>query len=390
MKKLFLLIGILVYLGGCAQSPVRNPFAGRQALKLGELPEIKSESTSSARVMWTVKALSKQEPFTKLTPTMDESVIYTADRTGKVVALNRQTGKKIWAIHTKKRFTAGPTLMDKMLLLATADAKVVAIEAQTGHALWETKASSEILAPPIGEQGIVLVHAIDGSVSALEAQKGALLWRVEQSTPSLTLHSSSAPVIAGDTVFVGFSTGKLIALNLQTGLIEWERIITLPRGRSELQRMIDITADPVVIDNRVYVVNYQGKLAAVDIHSGDLMWERDISAYQNMAFDEEHLYITDNDYHLWAIDQESGATLWKSKDLAQRYITNPAVVEGKIVVGDQGGYIHFISREDGALLSRMHVATKFYQGPVVRDKAFWINAQNGKVVAIQVLDKEES
>lgn len=389
---------LIVGITGCAQSPVRNPFAGRQEPKLGELPAIsahQAQATPVANVAWTNGALAKQQRFSKLTPLIQGGMVYAADHTGKIIALDKSTGKKIWTSNTGKKYSAGPTLVaatpiGDVLLLATSDAKIVTVDAHSGRVLWEAKTTSEVLAPPAGKGNVVLVHAMDGSVSALNMSNGTQIWHVDQSTPTLTLRFSSAPVITGDYALVGFSTGKLLAFNLENGLIAWERAIAIPRGRSELQRMVDISADPVLIGDKVYVITYQGKLAAVNVHSGDLVWEREISSYQNMAYDQQHLYITDNAHELWAIDLESGATTWKQAALATRYITGPAVVNNQVVVADRGGYMHFVSPQDGKLLNRLQVAGKYYQSPLAMGQSLLVSAHNGKIATLHCADYPQS
>ncbi|MBS0286171.1 MAG: outer membrane protein assembly factor BamB [Proteobacteria bacterium] len=377
------LLTLTLGLTGCGQSPVRNPFAGRAEPKLGELPPA-AHSKNITKVAWSTGTLSKQERFTKLIPYVSGENVFAADHSGKVVALNNKTGKKLWSSNTGKKFSAGPTLVDNMLMLTTSDAKVVALDATSGHLLWETKVTSEVLASPGGKNGIVLVHANDGSVSAINAKNGEKIWVVDQSTPSLTLHFSSSPVVVGERVLVGYSTGKLLALNLHSGVIEWERAISLPQGRSEIQRMVDISADPLVVDDTAYVITYQGKMAAVNIQSGNLMWEREISSYQNMAMHGDLLFVTDNAHNLWAINRQTGATHWKQSALAERYITGPAVVSGMVAVADRGGYIHFLSTHKGHIMNRTHLSGKIYQRPISVGNELIVNAYNGKLAALTV------
>lgn len=379
---------LLLQTVGCGQSPVRNPFAGRQEPKVGDLPELSQvRMAPEASIAWTNSTLSKQEYFTKLRPFINDQTLYGADHSGKVVALDIQNGKKLWSVNTGRKWIAGPTLCNNQLLLTTKDAMVVALDPNNGHTLWESKVSSEVLAPPSGEKGIVLVHAIDGSVTALEAKNGKSLWRVDQSSvPSLTLRYSSSPVVSGNTVLVGFATGKLQALDINSGLMEWERSITQPRGRSELQRMVDISADPIIVGNTVFAINYQGKLAAVNVQSGNLLWERELSSYQNIAADHHYVYVTDTAHNLWAIEQETGKTSWKQDALHDRYITGPAVVKGNVVVADRGGYLHFVDSRDGHLLNRLNVKGKYYQEPVSHANGVWVHAQNGKIAAVQLKD----
>ena len=219
---------------------------------------------------------------------------------------------------------------------------------------------------------------------ALSERKGEALWQVTQSTPALSLHFASSPVITQNKAIVGSASGKLMALHLKTGLVAWERTVSTPRGRSEIKRMVDISADPIVTEDAVYAITYQGKLAALDLEDGNLMWERDISAYQNMAVDAKQIYITDNQYHLWAIDRQSGAIVWKQEGLASRYITGPCVYQGVITVGDKAGYIHMVAADTGHLHDRFKWQGKIYQTPTSTGKGVLVSNHQGKLAAIGV------
>lgn len=395
VKKSVLVALLVGALGvtGCSQSPVRNPFAGRAEPELGALPSLIQVAEMQSRltkVAWSNGALSKQVRFSKLQPYLTGERVFAADHSGKVIALDRLSGKTFWKVNTGKKFLAGPFLFEDHLFLTTSDAKVIALDARSGREIWEKKVSSEVLAPLAGDQGIVITHATDGSVTALTVREGNEIWRVDHSTPALTLRFCSAPAIIGDKVLVGFATGKMLAFDLHTGTIAWERAISIPRGRSEIQRMVDISADPIVMGETVYVITYQGKLAAVNITTGDLLWERDLSSYQNMAQEANLLIITDNEHQLWAIDRFSGATVWKQDALTKRYITGPAVINNNVVVADRAGYLHYVDIANGHVVNREHVSGKFYQNPIKMGDALLMSSFSGKIIALNLSMKNIS
>jgi outer membrane protein assembly factor BamB len=84
---------------------------------------------------------------------------------------------------------------------------------------------------------------------------------------------------------VGFANGNLAKLTLQDGSMLWQQIITIPEGSFAIQRMVDIDADPVVFNNRVYVATYQGKIAALDLTTGKIYWTHDISSFTGLTVD---------------------------------------------------------------------------------------------------------
>jgi len=375
-------MALLSTINGCSQSPVRNPLAGRSEPKLGALP-IAAKKQAEAKVAWSSGALGKTQRYSKLTPYLAGNTLYGADYHGKLAAFDKSTGKIHWQIKSRKKFLAGPVLIGQTLLLTTADAKVMAYSANGGKLLWEAKATSEVLAPPSGTPEVLIIQAMDGSISALSMHNGETQWRVDQTTPALTLRASGAPVVNGDKVFVGVSSGKLLALNIHTGVIEWERSISEPRGRSELQRMVDITATPIVKQGNVYVITYQGKLAAISSDTGNTIWERELSSYQNITSDNTHLYVTDSGHTVWAINLQDGSIHWKQPALEERYITGPGVMNDTVVVGDRGGVVHFLSTHNGSLLYSLDISGKIYQNPISGRNEVFLNKYNGTIVAIK-------
>lgn len=380
----YCLIGAMAFsIVACNQSPVRNPLAGRKEPKLSPLPTIAEKAPVHAQVAWSANVLAKQDPYVNLKPTVSENGLYAADKKGNLVLLDTTTGKVRWQKNVGEKLNAGPAIVNDTLLVASHQAKVLAYDKQTGEKRWEAKVPSAIAAAPGGSEQVVLVHTVDGTLTALNIKNGERLWQAEHSTPTLTLSFSSRPQVINNKVLVGLSSGKLMAFDLHDGQTQWERLLSMPRGRSELQRMVDISADPVIVDDVVYAINYSGKLSAVQISSSALLWERDISAHQNMAVNDNTLFITDNNHHLWAVDRHTGVTQWKQDALSARYITGPVANQQVVVVADRGGYVHYLSAETGNIINRTKLSGKFYQNPVSDGNQFFVRSSQGKVTALR-------
>jgi outer membrane protein assembly factor BamB len=189
----------------------------------------------------------------------------------------------------------------------------------------------------------------------MEAASGKSIWIYDRTVPLLTLRGISTPVIHNDIVIVGSDSGKLAALTLKTGTVLWETQIADPKGRTELERMVDIDVQPVVIEDVVYVVTYQGRLATVQLQSGRMMWARDISSYSGIALDPYRVYVSDVESQVWALNRFTGATLWRQDKLLRRAITGPVLQGPYLVVADYDGYVHWLKREDGRIIARKRV-----------------------------------
>ena len=295
------------------------------------------------------------ENYLKLQPVFAGNTGYVADYQGYVRAFEVTTGERQWQLQLELPIASGPAVVEGKLLFGTSQGEVLARDLRNGKELWRAAVSSEVLATPQGEDGVVVIRTVDGRVYGLAADSGKRLWVYDRSVPLLTLRGNSAPVIHNGIVIIGTDSGKLAALTLKNGTLLWETQIADPRGRTELERMVDIDAQPIVMEDVVYVVTYQGRLATVQLDSGRMLWARDISSYSGMALDPYRVYITDSDSQVWALNRFNGATLWRQDKLLRRSLTAPVLQGPYLVVADYDGYVHWLKREDGRIVARKRV-----------------------------------
>lgn len=295
------------------------------------------------------------EQLVKLVPAVLGERVYTVDRKGRASAYAIEDGKRVWSTATDALVSAGPAADEGVVLLGTSDARVLALNIETGELLWASPVSSEVLSVPRVYEGVVIVQTVDGNLTGLDAETGKRLWIHDRTVPVLSLRGTSTPLIEDGLVLSGFANGKMVALDVRSGHQLWEAAIAVPSGRSELQRMVDLDADAVVRDEVLYVTSFQGQLAAVSLENGRLLWKREMSAYAGLAVDRQQVYISDEHSSVWALDRRAGAAAWKNSDLERRFLTGPVVVQGYVAVGDFEGYVHLLSRIDGALAGRQRV-----------------------------------
>ena len=192
-------------------------------------------------------------------------------------------------------------------------------------------------------------------------------------------------MISGTAVICGFADGKLMSLDLATGRVRWEASAGVAKGRSELERLIDVAADPVVLDGVIYVVTYQGDLVAVAEDSGIVLWRRPLSSYAGLAADWRQVYVSDSGDNVWAVQQQNGAALWRQRDLYNRRLSAPAVLGDYILVGDFQGYVHLLSRTDGGFEGRIRVGDgPISAAPVVVGDVAYVYGDDGKLAALSV------
>jgi outer membrane protein assembly factor BamB len=163
----------------------------------------------------------------------------------------------------------------------------------------------------------------------------------------------SGGVITRGALFLGTAGGKLLALDLGTGILGWEGNVATPKGATELERIDDVTSLPFVDEKQACAVAYQGRVACFDIVRGTLNWSRDVSSLAGLAGDGKYIYVTDDKGAVQALDRSTGASVWKQDLLAARKITGPQAFGEQIGVVDVEGYLHLLSPANGAYVGRM-------------------------------------
>ena len=322
------------------------------------------------------------EQYLKLVPVFAKDKIYVADNEGELKAVNSRNGSVIWDQDTETRITGGPGAGDSLVMIGTSEGEILAFSGDTGKSLWRSRVSSEVLAAPQVADNIVVGRTIDGKIYGLDAAEGKRLWTYDQTVPALTLRGTSAPVIAGEFVISGFDEGRLTAIELRTGKLVWETRIALGSGRSELERMVDIDSEPLVMNDIIYVATFQGRIAAVTLDGGRILWTRDISSFAGICADKNNIYITDDNSHIWALDRYTGNSIWKQEKLQARAVTAPASLGDLVVVGDVEGYLHWMDKTTGEFVSRTQVSdTRIIAPPISVNDVVYTYASDGTLGA---------
>ncbi|MBI4005632.1 MAG: outer membrane protein assembly factor BamB, partial [Gammaproteobacteria bacterium] len=394
---------VLTLLSGCSSINDKvTTFMGGEDNAEPPSPLVEIETRVEITKLWE-KDMGKgsDEQYLKLVPVYVQEKIFVADNEGEIKAVNSLNGNIIWDQDTETRITGGPGAGDSLVMIGTSEGEILAISGDTGETLWRSRVSSEVLAAPQVAENIVVARTIDGKIYGLDAAEGKRLWTYDQSVPALTLRGTSAPVIAGKLVISGFDEGRLTAIELHTGKLVWETRIALGSGRSELERMVDIDADPLVIDDVIYVATFQGRIAAVTLDGGRILWTRDISSFAGLCADDRNIYITDDNSHVWALDRFTGNSIWKQEKLQARAVTAPASIGDLVVVGDLEGYLHWLDKATGEFVSRTQVSdTKIIASPIVVNDIVYSYTSDGTLgaytyaggtadIAIEAPSKEE-
>lgn len=318
------------------------------------------------------------------TPVLAGDSLYVADGDGALARLNAATGKEIWRIKTGTDLTAGVGSDGEVTVVGGKKGAILAFDAN-GKELWKAQATSEVLSSPVVGGGVVVVRSVDNMITAYEAKTGVKRWNVTRTTPALTLRNAPGMLIHGQNVYVAQPGGKLVALALAGGLARFEVAVGEPRGATELERVTDIAGTPVIFEKDICAVSYQGRVACFDATTGAPQWSKPTSSDVGVAVDQRFVFVSDDKGEVAAYSRESGSNAWKNDKLSYRRLSTPVSYGRAVAVGDYQGYIHFLSREDGALLGRVATdGSPIQANPVIVGTNLIFQTQAGTVTALAV------
>ena len=372
-------IAFAIVLAGCSS------FGGGKSNIEPPAPLKSFTARATVQVVWSHDiGKGPGKKYVLLAPVVNDGMIYASDSRGRVSAFATDSGKRAWEVDLKQPVEAATGYGEGLVLVGTRAGKVIALQKEDGKQVWEVQASSEILAPPQVKAGMVLVQTIDGKLSALSARDGKPVWSVDRTPPALSLRGTSRPVFVANAVITGFANGHVLAADVQTGRVLWDVPVAEPRGRNEIERLVDVDAPPVVNGGAVYAGAYQGRIVAFDLRSGQMLWSKDVSTYSAMDSDASNLYVSADNGDVLAIDLRSGQVLWRQDQLRGRSPTGPLAVGSYVAVGDYDGYIHYLNKEDGAIVARYRLSSSAIKAaPAVSDETAFFLDQGGELAALR-------
>ena len=374
-------VSMLALMAGCSTLNSINPFASKPKGN-APAPLVELKASMAVRTAWKIDIGKAQDAV--LSPALAGTSVVVAGGDGSIARIDVASGQQIWRIKVGKSLSAGVGTDGSLLAVGAVKGVVMTFD-MDGKPLWTAQVSSEVLSTPVVGQGVVVVRSVDNRIVGFDARTGDKKWTVQRPLPPLTLRSAPGMLIVGKDVIVAQPGGKLLALILATGAPRWEIAVGESRGATELERITDIGGTPVVIANDVCTVSYQGRAGCFDLLTGTARWTKEVSSDVGVAADQLFVFAADEKGAITAFNRESGASAWKNDKLGYRRLSTPVSYGRAVAVGDYQGFIHFLSREDGAFLARAATdGSAVMATPLVAGSNLIFQTQSGTVTAIAV------
>lgn len=318
-------------------------------------------------------------------PVVSGDRIFVMDSKGLVSAFALKNGKRLWKNDLKakniggfkdtKSRASGLAVDGKMLFATTGFGGVFAMDAQTGKSMWRKILESPIRIAPTVTANMLVIQTVDNTIYALDKTNGQELWKFSVAQEDTVIAGGASPAYdAEDNVIVtGFSNGEIVVLNATVGTPLWSSMLVANKQVSSSTDINTIGAAPIVENGVIYAISNGNSMLALDMRSGDKIWEKEIGSMQNMLMVGNYLFVISNKNVLYAVEKNKGRVVWSldirhylyDKDYNGKtiiYAAQPLMLNGHIFLAFSNGKILKIDALSGTVQAKKNLKMDISNG----------------------------
>jgi outer membrane protein assembly factor BamB len=324
-------------------------------------------------------------------PIVVDGQIYTLDTRGQLSAFDAKTGKTLWTKDVSDPDEGDPVIgggiayAAGILYVTNGYRELIALQPAKGEILWRKNIGTPSRAAPTILDGRAFVITIDNRLLALNAADGTQLWEYTGLSENATLVGAASPAASRDIVIPAFSSGELMALRVENGSVAWGDNLSSVKRAGGLTSIADIKALPVIDKNLVIAVSFGGKLVAIDIASGQRVWQRDIGSTNTPWVAGNHIFVLSTENNLVAVGRDTGAIRWvtklQSKDGEPVFYAGPVFAGGRLFLAGSNGYMMEIDPQQGKKLREWEIGGAVTLPPVIAGGVMYVLSENGTLTA---------
>jgi outer membrane protein assembly factor BamB len=348
---------------------------------------------------WSVRIGQGSDSTRRLnaTPVLAANRLYTMDTAGRVSAFDATTGGLIWAQTIRLEgepdrvaFGGGVSVGDGRVYATTGFGIVAAFDAATGAEIWRRRLPTPLRAAPAVEGGRVFVTSQDAQGTALDGATGEILWQANATVEPAAILGPGAPSVAQDTVVAGFPSGELFALRVENGRTVWQDQLARTGRTTALGALSGIAASPVIDRGRVFAIGHGGRMAALELATGQRVWERDFAGVNTPWVAGDWVFAVTVEAQVVALTRADGKIRWvtaldrwknpKKKTGGIEWF-GPVLAGNRLFLVSSREALVALSPATGEILSSTPLGAPAYLPPVVANNSLYILTDDGTLTA---------
>ncbi|MGF1549754.1 MAG: PQQ-binding-like beta-propeller repeat protein [Sphingomonadaceae bacterium] len=330
-------------------------------------------------------------------PVVADGKVFTIDTQARVRAFDAASGAMLWETQVgsegeneRALFGGGVAHADGRIFATNGVGHVAALDAATGGQYWKVRPGGPLRGAPTIANNNVYVISQDNQLFALDPANGETRWNGLGALEITGVFGSASPAAAQGTVVAGFSSGELTAYRYENGRTVWQEVLSPTSISTSVASLSDIDADPVIDAGRVYAIGQGGRMVALELISGQRLWELNIAGISTPAVAGDWLFVVTDEAKLLAIARETGRIRWVTQ--LPRYRdeedkkgplswVGPVLAGNRLVLANSRGALTAVSPFDGSIISTTELGENVSLQPVIAGGHLYILTDSGRLLA---------
>jgi outer membrane protein assembly factor BamB len=355
----------------------------------------------SPQIIWTadVGAGSSSSRILTTPPVVADGKVFAKDAYSTVTAYNADTGQRLWSVTLKPEkardddeFGGGLAYYGGRLFVTTGFAVVFSLDAADGKEVWSSAVSAPVRGAPLVFGDRVFATSIDNKLHALAAVDGSDLWTFSGLQEVSGYVGGNSPAGSGDLVVAPFTSGELVGLRLENGRTVWNETLVGPRREARaFGNLADIRGRPVIDRGVVLAMGSAGTLAAIDLRSGQRMWEKPIGGNQTPWAAGRFVFVVSGSADVVCLERDTGKVKWVTPltqyedEKRRRPILwgGPVLAGDRLLVGGSTGELLALSPYTGEIIGKLNIGSPMRLAPVVANRVVYVLTDNGRLIALR-------
>lgn len=288
----------------------------------------------------------------------------------------------------------GIAFAEGRVFVTTGFGELVALDAATGKVVWRQEFDAAIGGAPTVADGLVYVVARDSSAWAIRSSDGKVQWQLP-GTPSVSgMTGVSAPAVNSRLVVFPFPSGEMVAALKKGGMNLWQGKVAGARLGRAFATVTDLTGDPVILGDVVYAGSSSGKTGAFDVNTGERIWTATEGAVSPVQVAGGAVFLVSDEARLVRLDAATGETVWardlpyfvkdKVKKQAKVFAHyGPVLAGGKLYLASTDGLLRVFDPVSGDLIGQAEIPGGAATNPVVAGRVLYVVGMNGQLHAFR-------
>jgi outer membrane protein assembly factor BamB len=315
---------------------------------------------------------------------MGDQALALAMSRGTLAVIHAQTGVDVWRARIDGELSSGVGFDGKTAAVTTLGNELIAftLNAKNQPVIpWRKTLQARVYTAPLVAGGRVFVLAGDRTVQAFDATTGAKLWSLQRASEPLILSQAGTLGVYQNTLLVGHS-GRLLGVNPDNGLVQWELAVATSRATNDIERLIDLVGSPNRVGDSVCLRSFQTSVACVDLAKGVVLWSKPSQGQTGVSGDASLMVSTESNGRVKVFNRATGELVWESDKLLYRGLSAPLMLGNSIIIGDFEGYVHVMNKQTGNFTARFKTdGSAIVAAPVVNGNTVVVVTTKGGIYA---------